>query len=253
VAERPVRCLTAAVQVLVHDGYELTDKDYRELRLLHERFGVELPPAVRERALATGDHGKLYPSGMPRSSQYRARGRRNALDVNLHDELIARLQYFDGHSDTIGLFADAAFLARAAAAVAEPFAEAGVQKVAGIEARGFVLATAVALELGAGFVAVRKPGAIHPGPKAELTAPPDWRGIETVLRVQRHAIATGDGVLLVDDWAETGSKALTARRLIDACGGRYLGLSLLVDQLPSKLRDELAPVAAVALAEELRE
>jgi hypothetical protein len=48
-----------------------------------------------------------------------------------------------------------------------------VKKVAGIEARGFVLATAVALELDAGFVAVRKPGAIHPGPKAELTAPPD--------------------------------------------------------------------------------
>jgi lincosamide nucleotidyltransferase A/C/D/E len=50
---RPVRCLSANVQVLVHDGYELTDKDYRELYLLHERFGVELPPNYAERALAT--------------------------------------------------------------------------------------------------------------------------------------------------------------------------------------------------------
>jgi adenine phosphoribosyltransferase len=168
-----------------------------------------------------------------------------------HDELVAGLQYFDGHSDTLGLFADGRFLARAGAAMADPFRSAGVKKVAGIEARGFVLATAVALELGVGFVAVRKQGSIHPGAKAELAAPPDWRGLETVLRLQRHVIEPAELVLVVDDWAETGSKALTARRLIEACGGRYAGLSLLVDQLPDRLRDQLAPVSAVALAEEV--
>ena len=52
VAGRTVRCLTPAVQVLVHDGYELTDKDYRELLLLHERFGVELPAKYASRVLA---------------------------------------------------------------------------------------------------------------------------------------------------------------------------------------------------------
>jgi lincosamide nucleotidyltransferase A/C/D/E len=55
VAGRPIRCLTADVQVLVHDGYELTDKDYRELYLLHKRFGVELPSKYAERALAARD------------------------------------------------------------------------------------------------------------------------------------------------------------------------------------------------------
>ena len=174
------------------------------------------------------------------------------MDCDLHHALVARLQYFDGHSDTLGLFADAGFLVRAAAAVADPFRSALVQKVAGIEARGFILATAVALELDAGFVAVRKPGAIHPGPKAELTAPPDWRGNETVLRLQRHVIVPGDRVLVVDDWAETGSKATTARRLIEECGGHYVGLSLLVDQLSTASREELAPVATVAFAAELR-
>jgi adenine phosphoribosyltransferase len=124
--------------------------------------------------------------------------------------------------------------------------------VAGIEARGFVLAPCVALELDAGFVAVRKPGTIHPGTKVELTAPPDWRGLETTLRLQRHVIATGDRVLIVDDWAETGSKALTARQLIEHCGGLYAGLSLLVDQLPADVREALEPVATVAVAEELR-
>jgi adenine phosphoribosyltransferase len=170
----------------------------------------------------------------------------------VHDELVARLQYYHGHSDTLGLFADAGFLARAGAALAAPFRDMGVQKVAAIEARGFVLATAVALELDAGLVAIRKAGSIHPGPKAELTAPPDWRGLETTLRLQRHVVDPGDSVLVVDDWAETGSKALTARRLIEDCGGRYAGLSLLVDQLPQDVRAALEPVAAVALAEELR-
>jgi adenine phosphoribosyltransferase len=170
-----------------------------------------------------------------------------------HDELVARLEYFDGHSDTLGLFADGAFLAGAAAAMAKPFRDAAVDKVAGIEARGFVVAAAVALELRAGFVAVRKPGAIHPGPKAELLAPSDWRGLETVLRLQRHVIDPGDDVLVVDDWAETGSKATTARRLIEECGGRYVGLSLLVDQLEPEIRDALAPVATLAFAHQLRE
>jgi adenine phosphoribosyltransferase len=171
---------------------------------------------------------------------------------SLHDALAGRLQYFDGHSDTLGLFADPAFLADAAAAVADPFRDARVGKVAAVEARGFVLGVAVALELRAGFVAIRKPGSIHPGPKAELTAPPDWRGHETTLRLQRHVISAGDNVLIVDDWAETGSKAVTARRLVEQCGGRYVGLSLLVDQLPPTVRKALAPVAAVALAEEMR-
>jgi adenine phosphoribosyltransferase len=171
---------------------------------------------------------------------------------SFHDELVARLRYFDGHSDTLGLFVDAAFLQRAGTALAEPFRDARVQKVVGIEARGFVLATCVALELGAGFVAIRKPGSMHPGPKVELEAPPDWRGITTTLRLQRHVLAASERVLVVDDWAETGSKARTARRLIELCDAVYVGTSLLVDQLTDDMRDQLAPVSAVAFADELR-
>jgi adenine phosphoribosyltransferase len=169
-----------------------------------------------------------------------------------HDELLQELQYFEGHSDTLGLFANGGFLRRAAARLAEPFRAANVAKVVGIEARGFVLASCVALELDAGFVAIRKPGSIHPGPKVELEAPPDWRGMNMTLRLQRHVIAAGERVLVVDDWAETGSKALTARSLVEACGGVYAGLSLLIDQLPDSVREQLQPVSAVAFAEELR-
>jgi adenine phosphoribosyltransferase len=167
------------------------------------------------------------------------------------DELRRSLRYFEGHSDTLGLFADAGFLSRAGAALAKPFRDAGVDKVAGIEARGFVLATAVALELGVGFVAIRKPGSVHPGPKTQLEGPPDWRGTITQLRLQHHVVAPGDRVLIVDDWAETGSKATTARRLVEMRGGAYVGLSLLVDQLPDRVRGELEPVARIAFAHEV--
>ena len=49
-----MRCLSPEVQVLVHAGYELTEKDYRELFLLRERFGVEPPEDLLERVLAAG-------------------------------------------------------------------------------------------------------------------------------------------------------------------------------------------------------
>jgi lincosamide nucleotidyltransferase A/C/D/E len=52
VNERPVRCLSPEVQVLVHAGYDLTQKDYRELYLLRERFGVEPPTALLEDVMA---------------------------------------------------------------------------------------------------------------------------------------------------------------------------------------------------------
>ena len=175
--------------------------------------------------------------------------------MSVLDLLQAKLRYFDGHSDTLGPFADGEFLGRVAGEMAAPFLTSAVTKVAGIEARGFILATAVALELDAGFVAIRKGGTaagVLPGPKVELTAGPDWRGRTDVMRLQRHVVGPGDRVLVVDDWAETGSKAVTARRLIELCGGVYVGLSLLVDQLPDDVRDAVAPVAAVARADQVR-
>jgi lincosamide nucleotidyltransferase A/C/D/E len=56
VAGRLVRCLSPEVQVLVHAGYELSEKDYRELFLLRERFGVDLPAELLEQVEAIGKH-----------------------------------------------------------------------------------------------------------------------------------------------------------------------------------------------------
>jgi adenine phosphoribosyltransferase len=169
-----------------------------------------------------------------------------------HDELVERARVIDGHADVLGMLVGRGVLRRAAAALAGPFASDAIDKVAALEARGFVLGAAVALELDAGFVAVRKPGGIHPGPKARVVTKPSWRGDPVTLELQRAAITTGERVLVVDDWAETGSQALAAKQLIEECGGDYAGLTMLVDQLPDDLRAELAPVFAVAVAAEFR-
>ena len=167
------------------------------------------------------------------------------------EELVSRFRWIGGHADVLGLLSDAGFLARSVAALADPFENAGVTKVAGVEARGFVLGAAVALRLEAGFVPVRKPGSVHPGPKATHVSGPDWRGRSLAYEVQRAAVADGDRVLLVDDWAETGSQALAARALIEECGGTWNGVSLLVDQLKDDLRRRLDPVASVVTHEQL--
>ena len=167
------------------------------------------------------------------------------------DDLLARFRWIDGHADIIGLLADGEILAGAVKSLAEPFESERVTKVAAIEARGFILGAGVALVLGVGLVAIRKPGSIHPGAKVVRVTSPDWRGQESILRVQRSTLSEDDSVLLVDDWAETGSQALASRSLIEDCGASYAGLSLLVDQLSDDVRVALAPVHAVVRADEL--
>lgn len=171
--------------------------------------------------------------------------------MTFHDELVKRFRWVNGHADVLGLFADGSFLDRAAAALAGPYLKAEVTKVVAVEARGFILGAAVALRLGSGLVPIRKEGSVHPGEKIERRTPRDWRGRESVLRVQRAALVSGDRALVVDDWAETGSQALTARALVEDCGATYVGLSILVDQLSPEVRGRLAPVSAVAQHDEL--
>jgi adenine phosphoribosyltransferase len=170
---------------------------------------------------------------------------------DFRDDFLARFRWIDGHADMLGLLADGAFLSKAVEALAAPFRTRGITKVAAVEARGFALGAGVAMQLGAGFVAVRKGGSIHPGAKAERMTDADWRGQQNLLRIQRSALSPDDAVVLVDDWAETGSQATAAKSLIQECGARYVGLSLLVDELPDRLREGLAPVYAVVRASEL--
>jgi adenine phosphoribosyltransferase len=171
--------------------------------------------------------------------------------ADLRGELIERISFVGGHADVWRVFSDGELFGRVVGALADPFCETGVTKVAGIEARGFILGAAVARELGIGFVPIRKSAGLFPGPKAERRAPRDYRGNEELLRIQRAALEAGDAVLLVDDWFETGSQAHTARELVEECGARVVGASVIVDQLDPGREHGLGLFRALVRADEL--
>ncbi len=108
----------------------------------------------------------------------------------------------------------------------QPYAGKRIDKVAGIEARGFILGGAVAHQLSTGFVPIRKKGKLPwetIGEDYELEYGAD--------RVEMHtdAVADGDEVLLIDDLIATGGTAVAAVRLIEKAGGRVVGCSFVID------------------------
>lgn len=165
--------------------------------------------------------------------------------------LLDRFRWVDGHADVWRVFRDAEAFRALVHGLADPFRSAGVTAVAGIEARGFLLGGATAIELGVGFVAVRKAGTLFPGQKARELTGPDYRGRATALVVQRESIGPADRVLLVDDWAETGSSALAVARLVAACGGVLAGVAVAVDQLAPEVRRSLPCVRSLVSFGEL--
>ncbi|WP_182526653.1 adenine phosphoribosyltransferase [Nocardioides dongkuii] len=101
-----------------------------------------------------------------------------------------------------------------------------VDKVVGMEARGFILGAPVALALGTGFVPVRKPGKL---PRETHRVSYDLEYASTSLEMHRDAIAPGDRVLLVDDVLATGGTARAAHELVESCGGTVTGLAVLME------------------------
>lgn len=96
-------------------------------------------------------------------------------------------------------------------ALAAPFLDMGVTKVAGIEARGFTLATPVADRLGAGFIPVRKPGKL---PYDTIREDYELEYGTDALEIHTDAVEEGDKVLIVDDVIATGGTAAAAVRLL---------------------------------------
>lgn len=137
-------------------------------------------------------------------------------------------------------------------AVVEALADVGrsggevvVDKVVGMEARGFILAAPVALALGAGFVPVRKAGKL---PRATHAVSYALEYAEATLELHQDAIAPGDRVLLVDDVLATGGTARATRELVEACGGTVVGLAVLMELsfLPGRATVGDLPVSSLA-------
>ena len=148
------------------------------------------------------------------------------------------------------VFYDSELFARVIEAMAAPLAGL-VDKIAGIESRGFVLGAAVAAQLRVGFVAIRKGYGLYPGETLSAFTSADYRGRRHTFRLQRLALGAGERVGLVDDWFETGSQGLIARRLVEQAGASYAGASIIVDQLSSESRGALEPCHALLRAREL--
>ncbi|MDH2416447.1 adenine phosphoribosyltransferase [Nocardioides sp. CER19] len=101
-----------------------------------------------------------------------------------------------------------------------------VDKVLGMEARGFILASPVALALGAGFVPVRKAGKL-PGPTHAVSYALEYG--EATLEIHQDAVAPGERVLLVDDVLATGGTLAASRELVERCGGTVAGVAVLME------------------------
>ena len=111
-------------------------------------------------------------------------------------------------------------------AMAAPFADEPIDKVLGVEARGFVFAAPVAYRRGAGFVPVRKVGKLPWEVEREeyvLEYGTD------LLEIHRDAVAPGERVLIVDDVIATGGTAAATARLVEKLGGEVAGFAFLLE------------------------
>jgi adenine phosphoribosyltransferase len=119
-----------------------------------------------------------------------------------------------------------------------------VDKVVGMEARGFILAAPVALALGVGFVPVRKAGKL---PRATHAVSYSLEYGEATLELHQDAIAPGERVLLIDDVLATGGTVAATRQLVEACGGTCVGVSVLMELtfLPGRAAAGDLPISAI--------
>ncbi|MDX6215462.1 MAG: adenine phosphoribosyltransferase [Frankiales bacterium] len=111
-------------------------------------------------------------------------------------------------------------------ALTEPYLEADIDKVVGIEARGFLLAAPVAYHLDAGLVPVRKPDKL---PRAVHTRSYDLEYGSNTLAVHADAFSPGDRVLIVDDVLATGGTAAATVALIEQAGATVVGMAALME------------------------
>ncbi|HZD01839.1 MAG TPA: adenine phosphoribosyltransferase [Actinomycetes bacterium] len=106
------------------------------------------------------------------------------------------------------------------------FGRGNVDRVVGIEARGFILASPVAYHFGAGFVPVRKAGKLPAAVEAEEYT---LEYGTATLEIHADGIAPGQRVLIVDDVLATGGTARATARLVERLGGKVIGIATLIE------------------------
>ena len=148
--------------------------------------------------------------------------------------------------DITPVLADSALLRESVERLAEPFYERDIQAVCGTEARGFLFGPAVALQLAAGFVPIRKKGKL-PCETFRATYALEY-GTDT-LEMHRDAIRPGTRVLMLDDLLATGGTMKACCDMVEAAGGVVVACAFLVELSFLGGRAKLAPHEVVALVD----
>ncbi|MFA5251888.1 MAG: adenine phosphoribosyltransferase [Phycisphaerae bacterium] len=138
--------------------------------------------------------------------------------------------------DITPLLADPKAFAAAIDALCDGFANADIDYVAAVEARGFIFGSAVAIKLGAGYVPIRKKGKL-PSKTESVTYDLEY-GADT-LQVHCDAVKKGAKVLMVDDLLATGGTMAAACKLIEKIGGQIVAISFLIELADLAGRDKL--------------
>jgi adenine phosphoribosyltransferase len=146
--------------------------------------------------------------------------------------------------DITPLWSDSRGLTGSVDALADAYRDRGIDKVIGIEARGFIIAAPVALRLGAGFVPVRKVGKLPSRAHSETY---DLEYGTDTLEMHVDALSSSDTVLIVDDVLATGGTAAAAHRLADRSGARVAGFGFVIELAFLSGRAKLADIDTVSL------
>lgn len=128
--------------------------------------------------------------------------------------------------DVTTLFADTRGFRMAIDQMLHPYAGQRIDKVIGLEARGFILGGAIAHQLGCGFVPIRKKGKL---PGTTISQDYKLEYGEAIVEIHDDAIQAGETILLVDDLLATGGTAEAGISLIERLGGKILGCAFIVD------------------------
>ncbi len=129
--------------------------------------------------------------------------------------------------DVTTLFGQPRAFRAAVDALVQPYAGVRIDKVAGIEARGFILGGAVAHQLSTGFVPVRKKGKL---PWKTLSEEYDLEYGKDQVEIHLDAVKAGERVIVVDDLIATGGTAFAAIKLLERAGAKVIGCCFLVDR-----------------------
>ena len=128
--------------------------------------------------------------------------------------------------DITPLLGDAEGFTKSITELVHRFENVAVDRVLGMEARGFIIAAPVAYRIGAGFIPVRKAGKL---PWAVVREEYQLEYGRDKLEIHRDAIHPGERILVIDDVLATGGTAQATCRLVEALGGKVVGLGFLIE------------------------